>query len=86
MENKIIEKLLDLYLKLLKTLTDNEIIEWKINKTNRDYRREIRKSKYSKKFYKLTFTYEYTWYGEFDINKIQFDKIHIDFNNFYDKI
>lgn len=75
-----------LYLKLLKTLTDNEIIEWEINKTNRDYRREISKSKYGKNFYRLTFNYEYTWYGKFEINKKRFDEIHKEFRDFYKKI
>ncbi len=54
-----------LYIKFLKTLSDNELIEWEINKTNKDYRKEMKKTKYFSVFKYLTLVYEYVWYGEF---------------------
>ncbi len=72
-----------LYLKLLKILTDREIIIWEINKTNKDYRKEMRKSKYNKDFNKLTHTYEYVWYGDFKIDQSKFSRIKPDFKNLY---
>ena len=62
-----------LYIMFLKTLTDNEMIEWEINKTNKDYRKEMKKTKYFQTFKNLTFVYEYVWYGEFHINEKQFN-------------
>ncbi len=62
-----------LYLIYLKHLSDSEIVLWEINKTNIDYRNEIRNTKYYKNFNKLSLYYEYFWYGEFLINKEQFE-------------
>lgn len=72
-----------LYIKFLKVLVDNELIEWEINKTNKDYRKEMKKSKYFSIFKNLTFVYEYVWYGEFDVNYQQFDDFRSDFNKVY---
>jgi hypothetical protein len=60
------------FLKLLKELTDNDLISWQIDKTNNDYSMELRSSKYSKSFSELALMYEYIWYGDF----------HLDENNF----
>ena len=72
-----------LYIKFLKVLTDNEFIEWQINKTNKDYRKEMSKSKYFSIFKNLTFVYEYVWYGEFIINRKQFNEFHKEFKSVY---
>ena len=72
-----------LYIKFLKVLTDNELIEWEINKTNKDYRKEMRRSKYFSIFKRLTFVYEYVWYGEFAINYKQFTEFYSGFNGVY---
>ena len=72
-----------LYIKFLKVLTDNELIEWEINKTNKDYRKEMRQSKYFSIFKNLTFVYEYVWYGEFAINYKQFTNFYSGFNQVY---
>ncbi len=68
-----------LYLKLLKLLTINEIIEWTKNKTNREYRFEASETKYGKSFTELTYLYEYIWYGDFAIKRNKFDKAHAGF-------
>ena len=72
-----------LYIKFLKVLTDNELIEWEINKTNKDYRKEMKQSKYFSIFKNLTFVYEYVWYGEFAINYKQFTNFYSGFNHVY---
>ena len=72
-----------LYIKFLKTLVDYEMIEWEINKTNKDYRKEMKKTKYFQPFKKLTFVYEYVWYGEFHINEKQFNNYRNDFQKVY---
>jgi hypothetical protein len=71
------------YLKLLKTLDNNQLIEWKADKTNHDYFREMRASNHFDHFTQLTRTYEYVWYGEFDINKAQFDSTYSVFEKVY---
>ncbi len=72
-----------LYIKLLKVLTINEKIEWKPEKTNKDYKKEMKKSQYFSAFNKLTKLFEYVWYGEFELNKKQFDDANNLFISFY---
>jgi hypothetical protein len=64
------------FLKLLKELTDNNLISWQIDKTNNDYSMELSNSMYSKSFRELALMYEYVWYGDF----------HLDENNFKNTI
>lgn len=62
------------YLWLLKSLTDKEIIEWDIEKTNSDYLYEIKSAQLKEHFQYLSYIYDYSWYGEFDINETDFSK------------
>lgn len=52
------------YLKILKLLSQKEIIEWHFDKTNVDYEQEISESKLKNDFKKVSYLYEYIWYGE----------------------
>ncbi len=52
------------YLWLLKRLSDDSIIELKINKTNRDYRNEIKDTELKHRFSRASIIFEYVWYGE----------------------
>lgn len=72
-----------LYIKFLKVLADNELIEWEINKTNKDYRKEMKKTKYDSIFKSLTLVYEYVWYGEFESNKTQYGKYFNDYKKVF---
>ena len=60
------------FLKLLKELTDNNLIKWQIDKTNNDYSIELAKSKYNSKFKELALMYEYVWYGDFQLDESNF--------------
>lgn len=60
------------FLKLLKELTDNNLITWQIDKTNNDYSIELANSKYSSKFKELALLYEYIWYGDFQLDETNF--------------
>ncbi len=75
-----------LYIKLLKLLADKEYVEWKKEKTNKDYKQEMQKNKYAKEFSELTKIYEYVWYGEFDINQDSFNIIYSDYNKLYKRL
>lgn len=74
------------YLRLLKTLTDEDLITWKADKTNLDYIAELKQSPLQKPFKKTTVVFEHVWYGEFTINENHFDETMLIFNEMHDKI
>jgi len=59
---------------LLKSLSDKNTIEWDIEKTNSDYIREIKDNKLKQDFQFLSYIFEYSWYGEFELNDNDFSK------------
>ena len=72
-----------LYLKSLKLLTNKNIIEWHYDKTNSDYIDEIKDEVTKSVFKRISYIYDYVWYGEFPIdeeiylkNKSDFEKIN----------
>lgn len=71
-----------MYLKNLKKLTDNGIINWNINKTNYSYLQEIKDNDLRSKFLDTTFIFDYVWYGEFMINELNFSKAYDVLNQF----
>ncbi|WP_248722316.1 DUF4129 domain-containing protein [Seonamhaeicola sp. ML3] len=62
------------YLWLLKLLTQAEIIEYDVEKTNSDYQNEITQDNLKKEFAYTSYLYNYIWYGEFDVNPNEFNK------------
>ncbi len=72
-----------LYIQFLKILSDNEEIEWKKEKTNKDYKQEMKDSMYFSEFSKLTKIYEYVWYGEFKIKESFFNAVYEDFKQIF---
>lgn len=62
------------YLWLLKSFSDRNIIEWDIEKTNSDYIAEISNAQLKSEFQFLSYVYEYSWYGEFDLTQTDFEK------------
>jgi hypothetical protein len=62
------------YLNILQSLEKKEIIIWEQQKTNHDYEREINAPKLQHLFKDLTYLYDFVWYGNFDINKTEFEK------------
>lgn len=70
------------FLKLLKELTDKNLIKWKIDKTNKDYSIELNNSKYNAHFKELVSLYEYVWYGDFPMEEAHFEETRIKFNKF----
>jgi len=75
-----------LYLKLLKDLSDNNLINWKTEKTNRDYINELRPSAYGSKFREVTLLFDYAWYGEASVNENIFGQVHNSFTDFYKQL
>ena len=72
-----------LYIQFLKILSQNEEIEWKKEKTNKDYKQEMKDSIYISEFSKLTKIYEYVWYGEFRIKEKFFNAVYEDFKRIF---
>ncbi|MGZ4059834.1 MAG: hypothetical protein ACXVPU_12435, partial [Bacteroidia bacterium] len=70
------------FLKLLKELTDNNLIKWQIDKTNNDYSIELANSKYSSQFKELALLYEYIWYGDFQLDESNFKATISKFKDF----
>lgn len=62
------------YLWLLKKLSAREIIDWHPDKTNTDYLYEIKNDAMRKDFEYLSYIYDYSWYGEFEIDSTAFAK------------
>lgn len=74
------------YLWLLKLLSEREIIEWDIEKTNSDYQNEIKDGEIKTDFSYLSYLYDYIWYGEFDIDQPTFDKAKATFDKTIQKL
>lgn len=75
-----------MYLKLLKILSEQNIIEWSVYKTNQDYHKEMLSSSFNENFRKLSSLFEFTWYGDFTLNAATFKKIHYEFSEFYNRL
>ncbi|MEO6453775.1 MAG: DUF4129 domain-containing protein [Ginsengibacter sp.] len=70
------------YLHALKILSDKGYIDWRINKTNTDYIAEIKHKSFNDVFTRLTFNFEYTWYGEKQVSSEEFTEVRHQFQQF----
>lgn len=70
------------FLEILKSLTQNGLIKWKPDKTNRDYSRELRSHKSHRDFQNLARIYEVIWYGNTSISQSEYDPIVLKFKSF----
>lgn len=70
-----------LFLKLLRQLSDKNVIQYKQDRTNFDYLMQLSNTAWYKPFFRLARNYEYVWYGKFDIDDKQFDNIKNEFTN-----
>lgn len=85
LENKNFKQAVRLYyLKTLKHLSDKQLINWQLNKTNSDYMVEMKNNPKFLIFKQLTHLFEHVAYGNFLINEYEFLSIEnkfIEFNN-----
>lgn len=75
-----------MYLRLLKNMSEKNIINYKQDKTNLDYLSDLNQTAYYKDFFHLTRNYEYSWYGQFEVNAIAYKRITGEFNQFERRI
>ena len=68
------------FLRMLKTLTDKNLIDWNPEKTNRDYISEISASELKEQFKDASRIFDYVWYGEFSINETEYKTYKDKFN------
>lgn len=71
-----------LYLIIISNLNENNWINWKKDKTNRDYLNEMRASNYYNGFRDLTLIYEVIWYGDKNISRNEFTRLNVLFQNY----
>ncbi|MEM1260233.1 MAG: DUF4129 domain-containing protein [Bacteroidota bacterium] len=74
------------YLYLLQLLSERELINWELQKTNEDYIQELSQSKLRPLFQKVTLLYDHIWYGEFVIDSEGYDKAKINFDQLRNSI
>ena len=74
------------YLNTLKKLSAINLITIDKDKTNSDYLFEIKDLNSRKEFSKLSYIYDYVWYGEFKLDDVRFQQIQKAFNNFNSSI
>jgi hypothetical protein len=65
-----------LFLHTLQTLEINSLIKWEIEKTNTQYISELKIPNMAALFREIVIKYNFTWYGHFDINQQQFNKLN----------
>lgn len=75
-----------LYLKSLQRLSEKNAIVFTTGKTNYQYVREVTGKPYHKAFAGITLSYEYVWYGEFEIDEEIFGKLESEFKQFYNQL
>ena len=75
-----------LYLQTLKKLSDRQLINWQINKTNIAYVHELSGTSYQQPFNQLTLTFETNWYGDRHIEAAAFNEVKQEFNQFNEQI
>ena len=71
-----------MFLRLLKQLSEKNIIRYKQDKTNLDYLMELHSTAYYKNFFRITRNYEYSWYGLFPVSPEAYAHIRNDFDQF----
>jgi hypothetical protein len=69
------------YLKVLKTLSQQQIIEWHYEKTNQDYENEIKAPKTKLLFKDVSYLYDHIWYGEKEIDDKKYEVAQKKFAN-----
>jgi len=69
-----------MYLKVLKDLSINNLINWHYDKTNYDYQNELKSSNLSENFGRVSYLYDHIWYGEFGLDEPEFTKAKKEFD------
>lgn len=71
-----------MYLRTLRDLSNRNLINYTHEKTNSDYLFQLAGTSYYNNFFKLTRSFDYTWYGRFELSEDGFGLIQNDFSSF----
>ena len=72
------------YLAILKELSLQKAIKWKVDKTNREYMQELRASAHFADFRSLTYVFEQAWYSNRLLDAASFEQLEPSFRSFID--
>lgn len=75
-----------MFLRLLRNLSNKNLIHYGAGKTNFDYLSQLFSTGYYNDFFRLTRHYEFVWYGKFDVSQEAFGAIKNEFENFDRKL
>lgn len=73
------------YLVLLRFLNTEGHIEWRADKTDRQYLFEIKDAEVRSAFEDLSFIFKYVWYGELELGKGRYEGMAVAFRSFQRK-
>lgn len=69
------------YLLILKQMSEKELIDWQMQKTNDDYINELGEEELKRPFSHITKLYDYIWYGDFPIDEAKYLKAESKFSS-----
>lgn len=75
-----------MFLRLLKNMSERNIIRYKQDKTNLDYLLQLHPTAYYKDFFRITRNYEYSWYGKFEVSEDAYKIIRTEFDHLERKL
>lgn len=75
-----------LHLANLQLLARKGLIEWDYRKTNQDFLAELKTESLKNGFQKTTDTFNYVWFGGFELDKERFEQLQQDFIHFKNEI
>ncbi|QQR86218.1 MAG: DUF4129 domain-containing protein [Flavobacteriales bacterium] len=70
------------YLLVLRHLVDTGAIEWKPERTDRDYQDLLREEDQRQRFARLSFIFKWVWYGEALLDRNQYERLSAGFQDF----
>lgn len=70
------------FLRLLKHLTERNIIRYQQDRTNLDYLLQLQNTGYYRDFFRITRHFEYSWYGHFEVTAEAYRLIRQDIEQF----
>ena len=75
-----------MFLQTLKLLSDTNAIHYQPDYTDLHYLQQLNQSRFYRDFFKVMRSYEYIWYGKFDISTERYTAIKNDFLTLQHKI
>lgn len=70
------------FLRLLKEMSERNLIQYKQDRTNLDYILQLQGSRYYTSFFRLARNYEYAWYGLFEVTPDIYNQVRLEFSTF----